>query len=558
MALRRMGLNDFVIVKSLVLELTDGFTVLTGETGAGKSILIDALQLCLGARADATTIREGAKRTEIWAEFDVPTPHSASFEWLTEGGFDTHEALVLRRTIDSDGKSRGWINASPATAGQLRQLGEQLVDIHGQHAWAALTRSDDVRSILDTYADIDTDGMVQAYRQWQEAENAWQTAQQAHSQHQLERDHLLWQVDELRNLAPNEGEWEQLNLQHGRLANAQALLDACHLALTLLDQEDGGVMGGLAKSHHTLTLLQHTEPAFVPIAQELAESLAQTQDAAHSLQAYLRKTDLDPAHLAELDDRIGQWMTLARRFKTPPETLPALLAEGLAALLALDAATDLEALGKQVQTSFTNYQAQAHRVSLARQQAAPQLGQAVTTTMQTLGMQGGQLVVDLERRSLPSASGLEDVRFLVAGHAGTTPKPIAKVASGGELSRIALALSVVTNETGSAPTVIFDEVDAGIGGAVAQSVGCLMQSLGQRRQVMAVTHLPQVAAYAHQHLQVTKLQHTGQIVSQIQSLDAANREVEISRMLGGDPMSGTSLAHAREMLILGTKGSAYP
>lgn len=553
MGLRRISLKDFVIVQSLEQDFANGFSALTGETGAGKSILIDALQLCLGARADSGTVREGANRTEVCAEFDAPAAQSPLSLWLDEGGFEAQDVLLLRRSVDKEGKSRAWINGSPATATQLRELGDQLVDIHGQHAWAALTRSQDIRQLLDAYAGIATQTMSQCYTQWRDAQKALDLAQSQQAQLKTERERLSWQLGELQKLAPTEGEWADINVQHTRLANAQALIDAGQLALAQLDNDEGGAIAALAKAQDTLQDLQDTEPAFVAIAEELASSVATAEDAARSLQAYLRKTDLDPERLAELDQRISGWMGLARRFRRTPEELPEVQTAWKAELEKLDSATDLEALAARVASAQRAYDKEAKAVSRARQTAAPKLSKAVSAAMQTLGMEGGQFVVNLAPLAQGSAAGLEEVQFLVAGHAGSSPKPIGKVASGGELSRIALALSVVSNETGTAPTVIFDEVDAGVGGAVAESVGRLMRKLGQQRQVMAVTHLAQVAAYAHQHFLVSKAKAGDKTISQVNSLAPADREKEIARMLGGEVVSDTSLAHAREMLQRGAQ-----
>ena len=331
------------------------------------------------------------------------------------------------------------------------------------------------------------------------------------------------------------------------------MIDASQVALAQLDNEEGGALAALSKAQSTLQDLQDTEPAFASIAEELASSLATAEDAAHSLQAYLRKTDLDPERLAELDQRISEWMGLARRFRRMPEELPDVQQAWKAELAKLETATDLEALGAQVARTQAAYDKEAKVVSRARLAAAPKLSRAVSAAMQTLGMEGGQFVVNLTPLAHGNAAGMEEVQFLVAGHAGSSPKPIGKVASGGELSRIALALSVVTNETGTAPTVIFDEVDAGVGGAVAESVGRLMRSLGQQRQVMAVTHLAQVAAYAHQHFLVSKAKAGEQTISQVTGLSSEEREKEIARMLGGEVISETSLAHAREMLNRGAQ-----
>ena len=551
MALRRIALRDFVIVRALEIDLSSGFTVLTGETGAGKSILIDALQLALGNRADAGAVREGAERLDVSAEFDADPALAA---WLDEGGFEAGDALLLRRTVDLQGRSRGWINGSPATATQLRELGDSLLDIHGQHAWQSLTRPDAVRGLLDAYAGVRTDVLDAAWSAWRQAVGTLATARAAQDSLQRERERLQWQVAEVQKLSPGADEWDELSASHTRSANAQALIEAAEGARTALEDDEQGALVALNRALSLLQGCEHIEPEFKALSDVLASSVAQAADAAHSLHGYLRHADTDPRQLAELDERMGLWMSLARRYKRTPAELPTLLASWQADLQALDAQSDLDALERAEQTAQQAYMKEAKALGKLRKQAAPKLAQAVTQAMQGLGMQGGRFDVALQPLAQPGRAGLEEVAFLVSGHPGSTPRPIGKVASGGELSRVALAIAVTTSELGTAQTLIFDEVDAGVGGAVAETVGRLMQQLGRDRQVLAVTHLPQVAACADHHLLVAKRQTSAEgdgrprTESGVASLDADARTREIARMLGGERASATSLAHAREML----------
>jgi len=555
MGLKRIALRDFVIVRELDLDFGGGFTVLTGETGAGKSILVDALQLALGARADAVVVREGAARAEISAEFDAS---GGLVAWLDEAGFESADGLLLRRAIDAQGKSRAWINGSPATAGQLKELAEQLVDIHGQHAWQSLTRPDAVRALLDAYAGIGTQALSQLWQRWRAAARTLEEAHAAQDSLQRERERLAWQIGEVDKLAPGADEWHELNANHTRLANAQSLLEAAQGALQALQGDEGGAATQLAQARGLLEGQQQVEPAFRELAQVLASSLAQAEDAAHSLHAYLRKTDLDPQRLAELDERMSQWMSLSRRYRRAPAELPALLASWKDELARLDAAADLAGLEAADRAAQQAYRSEAQSLSKARAKAAPQLARAVTLAMQGLGMKGGRFEVTLEPLAEPGSGGLEQVNFLVAGHAGATPRPVGKVASGGELSRIALAIAVTTSRLGEAQTLIFDEVDAGVGGAVAETVGRLMKQLGRDRQVLAVTHLPQVAACADHHLVVSKRSDRAGTSSSVAAVQGEQRVGEVARMLGGEKLSGTSLAHAKELLSTAAGGEARP
>jgi DNA repair protein RecN (Recombination protein N) len=544
-SLKRIFLRDFVIISELDLDLSHGFTVLTGETGAGKSILVDALQLVTGGRADVGVIREGANRTDVSAEFDTSASLSS---WLEASGYEIGDNLLLRRTVDTQGKSRAWINGSPATATQLREIGEQLLDIHGQHAWQSLTRPEAVRGLLDAYARVSTTLLGQLWHRYRDAQNELTRALSARETLQRERERLAWQIGELEKLGPQPDEWEELNTEHGRLSNAQALLDAAQSSLLSLDNEEGGALAALYSAQQALQQQEHVEPYFKGLGEVLASSLAQIEDTIHSLRTYQRKTELDPQRLSELDERMALWLSLARRYKRLPVELPLLLQGWKEELAKLDAAVDLAALEAKQATALQDYLKEAKDISKARTKNAPLLAKAITQAMQGLGMQGGQFDVTLQKMEQPTPSGLEEVSFLVAGHAGSSPRPVNKVASGGELSRMALAIAVTTSQLGTAQTLIFDEVDAGVGGAVAETVGRLMKQLGIDRQVLAVTHLPQVAACADHHLVVAKQLIGGSTVSSVTPVAGEPRVGELARMLGGERVLGTSMAHAREML----------
>ncbi|MBL8330676.1 MAG: DNA repair protein RecN [Rubrivivax sp.] len=563
--LRRLSLKDFVIVSELEIDWGAHFCALTGETGAGKSILIDALQLALGNRADAAAVREGAARAEICAEFDTPPSLRA---WLEEAGFPVDDSLLLRRVIDAQGKSRAWVNGSAATLAQLREAADQLVDIHGQHAWQSLTRPAAVRALLDEQAGIDTAALEQAFAQWRSAVAALDDARTRQHSLEQERERLQWQISELDKLAPAEGEWETLDAEHRRLANAQSLLDAAQRALQALSESEPSALGLQAQAQVALADVAALDPELAAVAGVLSEAQALIDDAAHSLQAYLGHREPDPERLAALDARLAAWIGLARRYRRPPADLPALLAGWRGELRTLEAAADLQALQSAVETALEHWTSLARQVSQRRHSAAPQLAKAVTRAMQGLGMAGGRFEVALLPQDQPQAYGAESAEFRVAGHAGSTPRPLAKVASGGELSRLALAIAATAAQErskastlashsgrasavrdGAAPaTLIFDEIDAGVGGDVANAVGRLMKQLGAATQVLAVTHLAQVAACADDHYVVAKQGRAGVTHSSVSAVTGEARVAEIARMLGGAHLGATSRAHAQALL----------
>jgi len=555
--LRRLVLRDVAIVAQLEIELGAGFTVLTGETGAGKSILVDALQLALGSRADASLVREGAARAEVSAEFDCPASLQS---WLDEAGVATDASLLLRRSVDAQGRSRAWINGSAATVAQLREVAEHLVDIHGQHAWQSLTRPAAVRALLDEHASADAAPLAATWQAWRAALAALDAARAQRDTLERERERLTWQIGEFDKLAPGDHEWDVLNAEHERLAHGQALLDGARAALDAVADAEPSAEALTGRAIDALDEVLRHDAELAAIVEVLRGAQAQLEDAAHTLNAYLGHREPDPERLAELDARLAAWVSLARRYRRAPAELPALLAGWKEELRVLNAAADLAALERVAAEAERAYRAQAQTLGRLRKAAAPKLAAAVTQSMQSLGMAGGRLEVALLALDEPQAFGLESVELRVAGHAGSTPRALAKVASGGELSRLALAIATTTATTtatasrsaAAAATLIFDEIDAGVGGAVADSVGRLMKQLGRSTQVLAVTHLAQVAACADHHFVVAKSLQGRATVSDVQPVAGEARVAEIARMLGGERLAGTSRAHAQAMLDGGT------
>ncbi len=548
--LRTLSIRDFVIVDAIELELGAGFSVFTGETGAGKSILIDALALALGGRGDASVVRDGAPKADISAEF-AAAPETVA--WLTDNEFQGEDgAILLRRVIDNAGRSKAFINGIAATATQLRDLGEMLVDIHGQHAHQSLLKADAQRVLLDSQAGLqgEAKAVAAAYKAWRALARQREEFETNAKNVLLERERLEWQVGELEKLAAKPGEWDEVNHEHSRLSHAASLIDGAQEALVAISEsDDNPMLTRLAALNQKLGKLVDIDEALKPVLDVLEPAQIQLQEAVYALNDYLGRLELDPRRLQTVESRLGELHATARKFHVEPDALPAELESLSAQLRQLADASDLDALKAQEAQLKANYMAAAHKLTKARTKAAKALSDAVTVAMQELSMAGGRFVVALNACE-PAAYGLEQVEFLVAGHAGTQPRPLAKVASGGELARISLAISVITSSATATPTLIFDEVDSGIGGGVAEVVGRLLRRLGQDRQVLCVTHLPQVASQANQHFQVSKRNLSGKTVSSIDMLDAKQRIEEIARMLGGLEITATTRKHARELLAL--------
>lgn len=544
--LRALHIRDFVIVTEAEISFEQGFTVFSGETGAGKSILIDALALTLGERADSSILRAGAERAEISAVFDVP-PDLA--QWLSEHDLSGEDALVLRRVVDAQGRSRGYINGSAVTITQLREVGEQLVDIHGQHAHQSLLRADSQRDMVDAHGAHPSlrQQVALAWKAWRKVERQLSLSEQDASILLAARERLEWQLAELDRLALGQFEWEEVSAEQTRLANAQSLLDGAAVALRCLDENDDSAHHQVVTALQKISQLLRHDPSLASVHESLESARISMSEAVSDLNAYLSRVELDPERLAVVDERMRQIFDLARKFKTEPEKLFAFHASLRSEQEALSASADIETLRATAATLKTEYHKHASALTSARRKAALDLGKQVTQAMQTLAMEGGQFSIALSEGPA-SAQGQDIVEFLVAGHAGTTPKPLAKVASGGELARISLALSVIASRAARVPTLIFDEVDSGIGGAVAEVVGNLLRELGERHQVLCVTHLPQVAARGQHHFQVSKQQSQGVTESSISKLDTHARIEEVARMLGGIKITSTTRKHAQELL----------
>ncbi|KWH05299.1 DNA repair protein RecN [Burkholderia territorii] len=546
--LRHLSIRDFVIVAALDLEFDSGFTVFSGETGAGKSILIDALALALGERADASVVRSGCGRADITAEF---TPHDRVARWLDEHAFDAEDTVMLRRVIDANGRSRAFINGTSATLAQLRELGEMLVDIHGQHAHQLLMRPDAQRELFDTHAGLvaDAANVTRAWRVWRDATQAIDAAKAHERELQLEREKLAWQLAELDKLAPQPGEWDEVGSEHKRLSHSANLIAGVQGALNALSEADDAMLPQLGAIVSKLRSLADYDSGLGDALASLEPAEIQLQEAVYSLSHYAQRLDLDPARLAQVETRLDALHSTARKFRLPPDTLHEEHAARRAQLAALDAAADLGALEAAQAKAWEAYLTDAKRLSKSRAQAAKALGAAVTAGMQELSMAGGSFEVALVPLADGGPHGLEQVEFRVAGHPGVPLRPLAKVASGGELARISLALAVIASAASPTPTLIFDEVDTGIGGGVAEVVGRLLHQLGRDRQVLCVTHLPQVAARGDHHFQVAKgADERGGTVSSVVALDKASRVEEIARMLGGLEITATTRKHAKEML----------
>ena len=549
-----LSLQNFVIVEKLNLNFQNGFTVLTGETGAGKSITLDAIALLLGDKADYSQIRTGANEAQLSALFDISEHPALQAELREQGLLDEDSSeLAIRRTIDIKGKSRSYINNQAATLAQLKHIGSQLIDIHGQNAHQSLNQEAAQRQLLDAFS-----GSLKLVEQTQAAYQAWQSAQQALNEAQtqaehiaIERERLEWQYNELDQLAPEAGEWESLNQSHDSLANAAELLQAASEVQDYIDN-DNGIARQISRSQRTLGKLAHIEPRFAESLEMLDSIEAELSEISRNLGDVLSDIEINPHELQAKEERIGDLMSTARKYRIEPEELPNKLAEIQAALQQLEAATDIEVLQKNVAQAQDAYMQIAQQLSSARHKAASKLAHETTEHMQTLAMKGAKFHIELQPSS-PTAHGLEHIQYQVAANKGTPLRPLNKVASGGELARISLSIQVVTSQYTQVPTLIFDEVDTGIGGGVAETVGRALRTLGKQHQVLAITHLPQVAACGEHHWQVAKHSDGEQTVSEISVLDDSTRVNEIARMLGGEKITDTTRQHAAEMLANAAK-----
>ncbi len=550
--LRHLTIKDFVIVDRLELAFASGFGALTGETGAGKSILIDALALALGERADAGVVRSGCDKAEVAASFDVAALPQVG-DWLAANDLDGDDELLLRRVVDAGGRSRAYINGSPATVQQLREVGEWLVDIHGQHAHQSLLRSDAQRSLLDAHAGLGeaVRAVGAAWKTWRDAAQMLRDASQGAEALQRERDQLQWQIGELEALAFGDDEWAALDVEHRRLGHAASLIEGAQYALAVLADDEAACQRQIDAVSGRLAGLAEYDPALAEVAGLLASVQAELADAVSTLRRYADRVDLDPARLAEVERRMDAVMANARKFRVQPAELPGLLAGWRRRLAELDESADLAGLEAKVAAAGQEYREKAEKLSAGRRQAATEMGRAVSEIMRQLALSSGRFEVALVPLAEGAVYGLEQVEFRIGGLAGNEAKPLAKVASGGELSRISLAIQVLTSRSAAVPTLIFDEVDVGIGGGVAEIVGRLLHELGSERQVLCVTHLPQVAARANWQWQVSKASRDGITLSAIRPLDADGRVEEIARMLGGVEITDITLQHARELLGAG-------
>ncbi|WEE00053.1 DNA repair protein RecN [Taylorella equigenitalis] len=549
-----LHIRDFVIVDRADINFKNGFTVFTGETGAGKSILIDALLLTLGQRASASVVRSGCTKADISSVFSVDDELRS---WLTERDFEADE-LILRRVIDSNSNSKAYINGVPSTLAQMKELAELLIDIHGQHAHQLLLRAQSQRNLLDTQG-----GHISLVHELSSAWSKWQYSlaqlEEAKSRSQnIEREiaQVQWELGEIQELAPIEGEWERINEEHTRLSNAEELIEGVARIINKLDKESDddyksgvyGVIDSLSQCVSILSELVSNDKSLNPILESLESARINSDEANGELRRYLENVENDPSALESVESRLRKYYDLAKKFRYQPEETFKHKSKLESKLNELQVSVDIEAIELKVSEYESKYRNIATELTKARKATATALSKDITEAMQTLAMEGGKFEVVLETLSQPTSYGMESVQFMVAGHSGTAVRPLSKVASGGELARLSLAISVIASRAKQVPTLIFDEVDSGIGGGVAEIVGKLLRQLSAEHQVLCVTHLPQVAACAHNHFEVNKENVDGGTISTIKELDANQRVEEVARMLGGVKITSTTKAHAKELI----------
>ena len=550
--LSHIFLRDFAIIETLDLELEPGMTALTGETGAGKSILIDAIGLVLGDRADSGVVRHGAEKTEITLTIDISDTPGA-LTWLVENDLDEDEQCILRRVITNAGKSRAWINGSPANLSMLRQLGEQLVDIHGQHEHQSLMKKEMQRKLLDEYADNSAllTGVNKRYETWKALQDKLDQLQNQSSDHQAQIDLLSFQTQELEALALIEGEYPQLDEEHSRLSNAGDLLQTASSGVQQLYAAKHSVYSVLSGLINEMSHLTAVDSAFKEPLDMLTEAQIQVEEVSSMLRNYQDSLELDPQRLQFVESRISQLHQMAKKHMISPADLPEkyqTLCDKLSALSGDD--YDLDALNEKLEEAKQGYLTQAEKLHKSRQKSAKQLSAGVSGAMQQLGMDGGVFEIQcaFDNAGKFTTHGLDDVEFQVSANPGQPLKALVKVASGGELSRISLAIQMIAAQRVTLPALIFDEVDTGIGGGTAEVVGQQLRMLGNNRQVLCVTHLPQVASQAHQHYKVTKIKGKTSTSTGMLTLENEDRVEEIARMMGGIEITESTRALAREML----------
>jgi DNA repair protein RecN (Recombination protein N) len=546
--LRRLHIRDFVIVDELELEFAAGYGAVTGETGAGKSILVDALSLVLGERAEASAVRTGAERADITAEFEAT---GAAAEWLVENDL-RGDGCLLRRVVEAGGRSRAYVNGVPVTLGKLKDLGDLLADIHGQHAHLGLLRPDAQRALVDEFGGTSelARAVAARYRDWMRCQDARRAAERNATEFERERERLDWQLAELARLRFDPGEWLELNHEHRRLAHAATLLEGAGAVLEAIDEGEASVSGRLGQAGTRLAAMLEFDTSVDEIARLLASARNEAIEAARALRRYRDRLEVDPQRLGQIEDRIAATIELARKHRVAPEQLPAIASRLRARSEELGTTADSALLAQRERVARDGYLEAANRLSAQRAQTASDLSEKVTAALRDLAMPDGRFDVVLSPLPEGGSCGLDHVEFRVCANAGQRPGPLSRVASGGELSRLGLAVQVITSNAGQAETLIFDEVDSGIGGATAEVVGRMLRKIGRDRQVLCVTHHAQVAAQADWQWSVSKVSAGGSTSSRVRRLDGKGRVEEIARMLGGIEVTETTRRHAREMLGL--------
>jgi DNA repair protein RecN (Recombination protein N) len=548
----QLSINNFAIVRFLELDFKAGMTSITGETGAGKSIAIDALGLCLGNRSDANTIRPGATKTEVSARFtlhDVPLAK----RWLEDNDLDAEDGCILRRTINNDGRSRAYINSNPVPVSQLKAVGQLLIGIHGQHAHHAMLKNDHQLALLDSYANhkLLLDAVSASYQRCKQVENELKHLEQAQHERISRQQLLQYQVEELNEFNLGLEEFDEIEQEHKRLANGTDLIERCQAGLHLLTESDeGNIESLLNKVASIADTLQGYDESLAPIGTMISDALIQVQESASEIESYLSSLELDPEHFAYLEKRLSTAMQLARKHHVSADKL-ALHHQALMSELAelAEDETKLDGIRQQLEATRNTYLTNAQKLSQSRSRYAKELDKLVTQSIHELNMPKGKfnIQVNYEATNI-SLNGCDQIEFMVTTNPGQPLQPISKVASGGELSRIGLGIQVITARKVATPTLIFDEVDVGISGPTASVVGRMLRSLGESTQVLCVTHLPQVAGNGHQHMFVNKFNKAGSTETTMQALDKDQRVNELARLLGGDVITENTLANARELL----------